>query len=148
MQIKRNCFAINTFAALGICALAALSAIQARAEDKKMDPTGTWTWTTPGRNGGPDRTNTVKLKMEGEKVTGKMMSPARGGETTTTEIEEGKMSNGEVSFSVSRETQNGKMTMKYHGKITDDSIKGKMDMERNGNPVSRDWEAKREEMKK
>ena len=147
MQIKRNRFA-KTLTALAICALAALSTIEARADDKKADPTGTWVWTTPGRNGGPDRTNTVKLKMEGEKVTGKMISPARGGETTTTEIEDGKMSNGEVSFSVSRETQNGKMTSKYHGKITDNSIKGKMEMERNGNPVSRDWEAKREEMKK
>jgi hypothetical protein len=148
MQIKRNRLAIKTFTALAICALAALSAIQARADDKKADPTGTWVWTTPGRNGGPDRTNTVKLKLEGEKVTGKVMSPGRGGETSSTDIEDGKVSNGEVSFSVSRETQNGKMTAKYHGKITDDSIKGKMEMERNGNPISRDWEAKREDTKK
>jgi hypothetical protein len=147
MQIKRNRFTI-TFTALGICALAALSAIQARAEDKKADPTGTWIWTTPGRNGGADRTNTLKLKVEGDKVTGKMMAPARGGETSSTEIDDGKVSNGEVSFSVSRETPNGKMTAKYHGKISDDSIKGKMETERNGSPVSRDWEAKREETKK
>jgi len=147
MQLKRNRISIS-FITLGVCALAALSAIQSRAEDKKMDPTGTWMWTIPGRNGGPDRTNTLKLKAEGDKVTGKMMAPARGGETTTTEIEEGKVKDGEVSFSISRETQNGKVTAKYHGKITDDSIKGKMETERNGSPVSRDWEAKREESKK
>ena len=142
MQIKRNRITFP-FITLGVCALAALTVLQSRAEDKKADPTGTWMWTIPGRNGGPDRTNTLKLKMEGDKVTGKMMAPARGGETTTTEIEDGKVKDGEVSFSVSREGQNGKMTSKYHGKITDDSIKGKMEMERNGSPVSRDWEAKR-----
>ncbi|SRR5581483_381594 len=146
MQQKRKTFALP-FITLGICALTVLSAFQTRAEDKKADPTGTWVWTIPGRNGGPDRTNTLKLKVEGDKVTGKVMAPGRGGEVSSTDIEEGKVNGDEVSFNVSRETQNGKMTIKYHGKITDDTIKGKTEMERNGNPVERDWEAKREAKK-
>ena len=44
--------------------------IQAQAQDKKVDPTGTYVWTQAGRNGGPDRTNTLKLKLEGDKLTG------------------------------------------------------------------------------
>jgi hypothetical protein len=42
-----------------------------------------------------------------------------------------------------REVNGTKMTTKYSGKVTADAIKGKMEFERNGEPVSRDWEAKR-----
>ena len=53
--------------------------VPARAEDKKVDPTGTYTWTMPGRNGGPDRTNTLVLKLDGDKLTGTLAAPGRGG---------------------------------------------------------------------
>ena len=43
--------------------------IQAQAQDKKADPTGTYIWTQAGRNGGPDRTNTLTLKLDGDKLT-------------------------------------------------------------------------------
>jgi hypothetical protein len=36
------------------------------------------------------------------------------------------------------------MTIKYNGKLSGDSIKGKTESERDGQPRSRDWEAKRE----
>ena len=62
--------------------------VQARAEDKKVDPSGTYVWTMPGRNGGPDRTNTLTLKMEGEKLTGKAIAEARG-QTREVELKEG-----------------------------------------------------------
>ncbi|HZL80264.1 MAG TPA: hypothetical protein VFC17_15630, partial [Candidatus Limnocylindrales bacterium] len=60
--------------------------VQARAEDKKVDPTGTYVWTVPARNGGPDRTNTLALKLEGDKLTGKLTSPGRDGQINTTDI--------------------------------------------------------------
>ena len=50
-----------------VCVVLALS-LQARAEDKKADPTGTWSWTTPGRNGGPDRKSTLILKLDRKSV--------------------------------------------------------------------------------
>ena len=40
---------------------------QAQADDKKVDPTGTYMWTMPSRNGGADRTNTLVLKLDGDK---------------------------------------------------------------------------------
>ena len=41
----------------------------------------------------------------------------------------------------------GPIGKKYNGKVSADSIKGKSESERNGEPQSRDWEAKREAAK-
>lgn len=116
--------------------------VQARAEDKKVDPTGTYVWTLPRRNGGPDRTNTLALKLEGDKLTGKLTSPGRGGQINSTDIIDGKIAGTDVSFSVVRTFNDNTFTNKYSGKLTDGVIKGKMDFERNGEAQSRDWEAK------
>ena len=114
------------------------------AEDtKKADPSGNWTWTTPGRNGGSDRKMSLKLKVEGDKVTGTLMTPGQGGEEMKSEIENGKIKGDEISFSVTREFNGNKRTMKYNGKVSGDAIKGKTEFERNGETQSRDWEAKR-----
>ena len=119
--------------------------VQARAEDIKVDPTGTYVWTMPGRNGGPDRTNTLTLKLDGDKLTGKLSSPGRGGAAATeTEITDAKLTGADVSFSVTREFNGNKMTSKYSGKLADGAIKGKIEFERNGETQSRDWEAKLE----
>ena len=91
---------------------------------------------------------TLTLKADGEKLTGTLTSPGRqGGEPTKTEISEGKVKADEVSFSVTREFNGNKMTSKYSGKVTADTIKGKTESERNGETQSRDWEAKREAAK-
>jgi len=63
----------------GLCAALLLSAVAlVRGEDKKTDPTGSWSWTMPGRNGRPDRKMTLKLKLDGDKVMGKLIAPIRG----------------------------------------------------------------------
>lgn len=148
MQRTQKAFA--SLLQLAVCGLLALGATaQLQAADKKADPTGTWTWSTPGRNGGADRKSTLKLKTDGDKLTGTVTSPGRqGGEPTETKIEDGKVTGGEVSFTVTREFNNNKFVAKYHGKLTADSIKGKMETECNGQAQSRDWEAKRETEKK
>jgi hypothetical protein len=109
------------------------------------DPAGTWTWSTPGRDGGEPRKSTLKLKVDGTKLTGTITNPGRqGGDPVVTEISEGKVKGDEISFAVTREWSGNKVTMKYSGKLTADSIKGKIESERDGNVRSRDWEAKRE----
>ena len=123
------------------CALVAL-ALSAQADDKKPDPSGTWTWSTTGQDG-TARTSTAKLKMEGEKLTGTVT-----GRQTDTAIENGKLAGDEISFSVTREFNGNKITTKYAGKISGDSIKGKISSERDGKAQSRDWEAKRSTEKK
>ncbi|HEY7117684.1 MAG TPA: hypothetical protein VH475_13930 [Tepidisphaeraceae bacterium] len=108
----------------------------ARAADK--DATGTWKWTMPGRNGNPGREVSLKLKQDGEKLTGTL-----GGGQNETEIKDGKIKDGELSFSVTRKRQDQEFTTKYSGKLDGDTIKGKTEFDRNGQTQSRDWEAKR-----
>jgi len=71
---------LNKLARLTLGGLLLLGALPlAQADDKKVDPSGTYMWTMPGRNGGADRTNTLVLKLEGDKLTGKLASPGRSG---------------------------------------------------------------------
>jgi hypothetical protein len=141
---------IRSLTKLALCAVFALGFLcEVQAQDKKADATGTWTWTRPGRNGGAEQKMTLVLKVEGDKVTGKLTSPGRqGGEPVTTEIKDGKVKGDEISFSVTREFNGNSMTSKYNGKVTADAIKGKIESERDGQTQSRDWEAKRETEKK
>ena len=126
------------------CALLVLGAT-AQAEDKKAEPTGTWTWVMPpGPNGGPSRTNTLKLKLEDAKLAGKVSAPGRDGQAVETSIADAKLDNGTLSFAVIREYNGNSRTNKYSGKIAGDKITGKMESVRNGEAQSRDWEAKRE----
>lgn len=127
---------------LSLCTLLAIGFLsQATAEDKKVD--GVWSWTTPGRNGGPERKMTLTLKTEGEKLSGKLESPGRDNKTNETAIQDGKVKGSEVNFTVVREFNGNKMTSKFSGKLEGDSIKGKTSFTRNGEDQSRDWEAKR-----
>ena len=139
--------ALTSLIKVAACAILSLGAV-AQAQDKKADPTGTWTWSQPGRNGGPERKSTLKLKVEGDKVTGTLSAPGRGGQSSDVAISEGKLKGDEISFDVTREVNGNKFTAKYNGKISGDSIKGKIETERNGQTQSRDWEAKRETEKK
>ena len=92
---------------LGCLALAFCAVSVAQAEDKP-NVTGTWSWTTPGRNGGPDRTNTLTLKIEGDNVTGSLLIPGRN-RVNKTDITEGKLTGNELTFKITRE-RNGKTT--------------------------------------
>ena len=140
--MKRKQHALTSLVTCALLALGAMS--QALAQDKKADPSGTWTWSTPGRDGGEARKSTLKLKVDGEKVAGTLSTPGREGQTRDIEITNGKLKGDEISFDVVREFNGNKVTAKYSGKVSGDTIKGKFETERDGNTRSRDWEAKRE----
>jgi hypothetical protein len=143
MKNNNNSMNISNLAKILLGATLVLGAmIQARADDKKVDPTGTYQWVMPGRNGGPDRTNTLVLKLDGDKLTGKLTAPGRGGRVNETEIADGQLTGADVSFNVVRTYNDNTMTNKYSGTIADGAIKGKIEFERNGEAQSRDWEAK------
>src|SRR5262249_38290192 len=118
-----------------------VSTLDLLAADSKdaPDPTGSWKWTTETQNG-QTRESTVKLKLEGDKLTGTFMG--RG--DTEIRIQDGKYQQDQVSFSVVRERNGQQVTAKYSGKLAGDTIKGKIETERNGQTRSRDWVAKRE----
>ena len=126
----------TAFLQLTACLLLALG-LSAQAADKKNDPTGTWTWSVPGRDGNT-REVTAKLKLDGDKLTGTI-----SGRQNETAIEDAKLSGDAISFKVTREFNGNKMVQKFSGKIDGDSIKGKIESERDGQPTSRDWNAKR-----
>ena len=86
------------------------------------------------RNDGPDRTNTLTLKLEGDKLTGTLSMLRRNGEKMDTAIQDAKVAGDEISFSIVREFNGNTMTSKYSGKLSADSIKGKIDFERDGEP--------------
>jgi hypothetical protein len=115
---------------------ALVAPLAARAADKD-DPTGTWKWTVSF--GGQDRDLAVKLKADGGKLTGAFIGP----DGKETPIEDGKCKDGEVSFKVTRERDGNKFTIKFKGKVSGDTLKGKTEFERNGETMMRDWEAKR-----
>jgi hypothetical protein len=121
--------------------LATVFAFTAQADDKKVDPSGTWTWTSPAGNNRPERKNTLVLKKEGEKITGTV---EREGSDGKIDIQDAKLNGDELTFTVVREYQGNKFTIKYSGKVSADNIKGKTEFERNGQQQSRDWEAKKE----
>ncbi len=109
-----------------------------RAEDK-AEATGTWKWIrkTPE---GLEREITGKFKQDGEKLTGKMTGP-----TGEVEILNGKVKDDEISFQISVERNGSEVHIKYAGKLSGDSIKGKIDL---GRGQTRDWEATRVKEKK
>jgi hypothetical protein len=133
-------FSLLTVLACAALALTTVTQVQAQ----KVDPTGTWTWSTPGRQGGSPRQSTLKLKLDGDKVTGTLSTPGRqGGQAREASIDNGKLKGDELSFSVTREFGGNSFTSKYTGKISGDSVKGKIETERDGQTATRDWEAKR-----
>jgi hypothetical protein len=139
--MQRNLLSLKLLAAALTLVMLGFSA---QAQEKKADPTGTWTWSTPVRDGGTARVTTLKLKAEGEKLTGTISMPGRqGAEPRETQIQNGKIKGDEISFTLTREFGGNTMTSKYTGKVSGDVIKGKMEFERNNETQSREWEAKR-----
>jgi hypothetical protein len=101
------------------------------------DPTGTWKWSVTFNNN--TRDVTLKLKLDGDKLTGAIS----GRNNQDTAIEDASYKDGTVAFSVTREFNGQKRTTKYSGKLSGDTIKGTSESERDGQKQTRDWEAKR-----
>ena len=124
------------FAFLAVLALLCTALPATAADAGKVDGTWEWSFTTPN---GQTFEQKAKLKQDGEKLTGVII----GRNNQETEIKDGKIKDGELSFTVTRERQGQTMTTKYAGKIDGDKIKGKTERERDGQTQSNDWEAKR-----
>src|SRR5262245_44608549 len=131
--MKRTATAAGVIVCLGLVALA-------RAEDKP-NPTGTWKWSVTVND--QKRETTLKLKLEGDKLTGTIS----GRNNTEIAIDNATYKDGDVAFEVTRERNGQKFTSKYSGKVTGDSFKGKVTFTRDGKEQSREFEAKREAAK-
>jgi hypothetical protein len=103
--------------------------------------TGDWAWTVASQKDTSSRTNTLVLKVDGDKLSGNL-STRLNNEPVEIPILDGKITGDQVVFCVAREIQGSKVVFTYTGKLAGDIIKGKTEWERNG-AKSREWEAKR-----
>lgn len=112
---------------------------RAQAADK-ADPTGTWKWPVTSGDQTVTVYETLKLKLEGQKLTGALVRGER-----EYPFQDGEFKDGKVSFKFVRELRGSKITTKYTGQVEGDTIKGKcvLDSGRGGEPQTREWEAKR-----
>jgi hypothetical protein len=127
---------VSVLTAFAAASLVLASAAAAHA----ADAAGTWKWKFTTQNG-QEIEFTLSLKQEGDKLTGTL---ARGASGRSSEISDGAIKGGEVSFTTVVERNGNNFTTKYKGKVDGDTIKGTTERERNGQAVTRDWEAKRE----
>jgi hypothetical protein len=116
--------------AVGLVGLTQASAIN-------PDPSGTWKWMSD--RGGKTQEQTLRLKLEGDKLTGVLIG--RGGRETA--IENAQYKDGEVSFNVTRMRGDQKFVTKYTAKVEGDRLKGMIEMDRDGQSQKREFEARR-----
>src|SRR5687768_16160015 len=83
------------------------------------EATGTWKWEMTRQDNKIEFT--LKLKQDGEKLTGTLAR--MGGDAV--EIKDGKVKDGTLSFSVTQKRGDMEFTSKYSGKVEGEAIKGK-----------------------
>lgn len=121
MKLLRLVTTASLFALTGILAFAG-------------DPTGTWKWSIPGRDG-KQREMVLKLALKDSQLTG-TISGFRG----ETPITDATFKDDQIAFTVVREFNGNKMATKYQGKLEGDAIKGTAEgTGRDGKSMKFDW---------
>src|SRR5262249_49938790 len=123
---------------LGLCGLAGA------AGDKVVDPVGTWK--CEDEIGDQHRTSTLKIKKDGDNLTGRMSWP----DQDETKLKDVKLKDGALTFSAVRKLggmEDG-ITVEYTLKIDGDQLKGKGAAEFGGEKREFDIEGKREKKDK
>jgi hypothetical protein len=103
-----------------------------------IDVTGDWEMTTESPRG--ERTQTIHIEQDGEKLTVTMQGGMRGGQGGEEITAEGTIQGNKVEWSFTRNTPRGDFTTKYTGTVDGDTMTGEVDRgERGTGP----WSAKR-----
>jgi hypothetical protein len=103
----------------------------------KGDPVGTWK--CEYEIGGQQRTSTLKIKKEGDKLAGTMSWP----DQKATKLKDLKLKDGTLTFSAVREFMENKITVEYTLTVDRDTLKGKGAAEFGGEKREFDIEGKR-----
>src|SRR5262245_57704023 len=117
---------------LGVCGLAGA------ADDKVVDPVGTWK--CEYEIGEQQRTSTLKIKKDGDNLTGTMSWPNQD----ETKLKDLKLKDGTLTFSAVRKLMDNEITVEYTLTIDGDKLKGKGAAEFGGQKQEFDIEGKRE----
>lgn len=127
---------MNKLAALALL-VGLFGAVNRVGAADKDDPTGTWKIRSKFDAKAYDQT--LKIENKDGKVTGTITSGPK-----VTKIEDGKFKDGELTFALTLETKGIKVTTRYAGKVTGDTIKGTSVTEFNGKDFKSEFEGKRE----
>lgn len=120
---------------LGFCGLAG-------AQGEKADPVGTWK--CEYKIGDQQRTSTLAIKKDGDKLAGTMTWP----DQKETELKDVKLTGADLTFSAVRVFMENKIPIDYKFTITGDMLKGKGSAEFGGQKQEFDIEGKREKKDK
>ena len=121
---------------LGFCGLAGA------ADDKKVDPVGTWK--CEYKIGDQKRTAELTIKKDGDKLAGTMNWPDQKDE----KLKDVKLKDGTLTFSAVRKLMDNKIPIEYKLTINGDKLKGKGAAEFGGEKREFDIEGKREKKDK
>ncbi len=108
-----------------------------RDATKAADASGSWN-TALILGDGNRIEGALKLKQEGDKLTGTTVR-----NENETQIQDGKITGDQLSFTVIRERDGRKVTAKYKGKISGDTLKGKVESDWSGDWQTLEWEGAR-----
>ena len=117
---------------LGVCGPAGA------ADDKAADAVGTWK--CEYEIGGQQRTSTLTIKKDGDKLAGTMSWPDQKAE----KLKDLKLKDGTLTFSAVRKIMDNEITVDYKLTIDGDKLKGKGSAEFGGEKREWDIEANRE----
>ena len=125
---------LSTALVVGVCGLAAA------ADDKVVDPIGTWK--CEYEIGGQQRTSTLKIKKDGDNFAGTMSWPGQD----ETKLKDLKLKDGTLTFSAVRKLagMDDGITVEYELKIDGDKLKGKGTSEFGGEKQEWDIDGKRQ----
>ena len=123
---------------LGVCGLAGA------ADDKVVDPVGTWK--CEYEIGGQQRTSTLKIKKDGDNLAGTMSWP----DQDETKLKDLKLKDGTLTFSAVRKLagMDDGITVEYKLTVDGDQLKGKGAAEFGGQKQEFDMNGKREKKDK
>jgi hypothetical protein len=120
----------------GVCGLTGA------ADDKVVDPVGTWK--CEYEIGGAKRMATLTIKKDGDKLAGTMSWP----DQKDTKVKDLKLKDGTLTFSVERKFMDNTFNVEYKLTIDGDKLKGKAGAEFGGEKQEWDFAGKREKKNK
>jgi hypothetical protein len=120
---------------LGLCGFAS-------ARDDKADPVGTWK--CEYEIGGQQRTATLTIKKDGDKLDGTMSWP----DQKDVKLKDVKLKDGTLTFSAVRKFMDNEIPIDYTLKFDGDKFKGKAAAEFGGQKQEFDIEGKKEKKEK
>ena len=131
-------------AILSMALVLGVGGLAGAADDKAVDPVGTWK--CEYEIGGQQRTSTLKIKKDGDNITGTMKWP----DQDETKLKDLKLKDGTLTFSAERKLagMDDGITVEYKLKIDGDQFKGKSAAEFGGEKREWDIEGKREKKDK